>query len=81
MSTEEKKIKLGSGRLYVEEDGKRLPFLGLTEPVIMVWKPADPEVLRCVQMDCYDNDDGICQSIDEHRAPELGDKCPSYEED
>lgn len=39
------------------------------------------EPLRCVQMDCYNNEDGICVSNSDYRAPELGAECPEYGED
>lgn len=37
--------------------------------------------LRCIQMDCFYNDVGICACSSDYRAPDLGEDCPEYTED
>lgn len=69
------KIELGPGTLYFGEVG-----VSVNKGDLLI-DPTDPDVLRCVQMDCYNNVDGVCDSRDPYRAPELGEECPVYSED
>ena len=36
---------------------------------------------RCVQFDCYSNEDGVCCEDSWGKMPELGSECPLYSED
>lgn len=43
--------------------------------------PRGVSIRRCVEMTCFYNTDGICQSTSERWDPVYGQKCPDFEED